>query len=120
MLVTLGEAFSGVDDFSAGRKNGSSFHDVSGGGGFEGRSAGGGTEDCAGAGGRAGEALKNWVKLPSAEAESDTPGEENPLARDGPADGGAGRAASSTGLAGGVKDGFTAGTKIRVNSPCCS
>jgi len=59
MLVTLGEAFSGVDDFSAGLKNGSSFQYVSAGGGFEGRGGGGGTEVCAGAGGRAGEALKN-------------------------------------------------------------
>jgi hypothetical protein len=101
MLVTLCDGCSGV--FSGARKNGSSFQDVSGvGWGLEG-CGGGGAADCGGGAGLAG-ALKNWVKPPS--AESEIPGEENPLAREGPGEGtdprkvaedrGAGRGGSST------------------------
>jgi hypothetical protein len=100
MLVTLWDGCSGV--FSGARKNGSSFQDGSGAG--WGRGGGvGGAADCGGGAGRAG-ALKNWVKPPS--AESEIPGEENPLARDCPEEGtdpmkvaedrGAGRGGSST------------------------
>jgi hypothetical protein len=56
--------------------------------------------------------LKNCVKPPSAEAESDTPGDEKPLAR-----GATARGVSSEGREGGVYPGVTPETKIRVNSP---
>jgi hypothetical protein len=122
MLVTLWDGCSG--DFSGARKNGSSLQDGSAAGSRREGGGGGGTVDCGGEAGLAG-ALKNWVKPPS--AESDIPGEENPLARDDPEegtdptkvaeDGGAGRGGSSTGLRGGVWGGVTPETKMRVNSP---
>ena len=118
MLVTLGDAASGAEDFSTGRKNGSFFHESSTGGAVAGcRGGGGGAEDCTGAAGR-GALLKNCVKLPSADAEPETPGVENPFEPDGPEDGGAGRGVSSAGRAGGVYAGVTPETKIFVNSPC--
>jgi hypothetical protein len=106
MLVTLWDGCSG--GFSGARKNGSSLHELSGAGwGRIGGGGGGGAADCGGELGLAG-ALKNWVKPPS--AESEIPGDENPLARDGPEEGtdprkvaedrGAGRGGSSTVRAG--------------------
>ena len=59
-------------------------------------------------------ALKNCVKLPSADAESDAPGVEKPFIRDGLAAGGG---VSIAVLAGGSAAGAAAFTKIRVNSP---
>ncbi len=122
MLVTLWDGCSGV--FSGARKNGSSLQELSGAGwGREGGGGGAGAADCGGGAGLAG-ALKNWVKPPS--AESEIPGEENPLARD-PEEGtdprkvaddmGAGRGGSSTLRDGGVCGGVTPETKMRVNSP---
>jgi hypothetical protein len=120
MLVTLWDGCSGA--FSGARKNGSSLQDMSG-AGWGREAGGGGAAACGGAAGLAG-ALKNWVKPPS--AESEIPGEENPLARDDPEegtdptkvaeDGGAGRGGSSV-LRGGVWGGVTPETKMRVNSP---
>jgi len=96
MLVTLDDEPSGA--FSTGRKNGSFFHESSAaGGGGAGRAGGGAGEACLDG------LLKNWVKPPSAEADPDAPGEEKPLAREGPAEGGAGRGVSSEGR-GGVCD----------------
>lgn len=114
MFVTLGEGPSGVEDFSGARKNGSSFQDISAaGGGVAGRGGGAG-----GAGAPClGEVLKNWVKPPSADAESDAPGEENPFDFDGLGDGGAGRGVSSGGRAVGVNAGVPPETMMRVNSP---
>ncbi len=119
MLVTLGEAASAGGVFSAGRKNGSFFHELSTGGGGAAVCAGGGggAGDCPGPAGR-GALLKNCVKLPSADAEPETPGVEKPLDPDGPEDGGAGRGVSSDGRAGGVYAGVTPETNILVNSPC--
>jgi hypothetical protein len=125
MLVTLWDGCSGV--FSGARKNGSSFQDASGAGcGREGCGGGGGAADCGGEAGLAG-ALKNCVKPPS--AESEIPGEENPLARDDPEEGadpkkvaedsGAGRGESSAGRGGADCGGVTPETKMRVNSPGC-
>ena len=127
MPVTLCEDDSGAGVFSAARKNGSSLQDASGAGwGRGGGGADGGAADCGGETGLAG-ALKNCVNPPS--AESDTPGDENPLARDGPDDGtdpmnvaedmGAGRWGSSLLRGGGVwvDGGVTSETKMRVNSP---
>jgi hypothetical protein len=129
---------------SAGRNTGSFFQDASlfaaelgmklaavlAGGALDGWltggcAAGGGAVVWIGAGGFAAGAgdgaLKNCVKLPSADADPDAPGEENPFARDGLAAGLAGagiaRVASSIGRAGGVGDGAAPATKIRVNSP---
>jgi hypothetical protein len=119
ILVTLGDADSGVEAFSTGRKKGSFFHELSTGGGAaaDGDAGLGGGGDCAGAPGR--EALlKNWVKPPSPDAEPETPGVENPFEPDGPADGGVGRGDSSDGRTGGVYAGVTPDTKIFVNSPC--
>ena len=84
MLVTPGDAWSGVCVLSAGRKKGSSAGDNSRAG--WGRGGGGGRGAGAADGGGAGLAgvLKNCVKLPSGDAESEAPGEENPLAREGP------------------------------------
>ena len=98
MLVTLGPGSTGAEVFSAGRKNGSSFHELSAarGEGAGGRGAAGGG---AGANGRCG-GLNTCVTLPSAEAESETPGEEKPFGREGKA-GGAGPGASSEGRGGG-------------------
>ena len=110
MLVTLGEEPTGVELFSGGRKNGSSFHELStaGGGGFGGAGAGaellglllkncvklpsedaggGGAAACAGAAAGRGVLLKSCVNPPSAETESDTPCEEKPLDREGPDEG---------------------------------
>jgi hypothetical protein len=98
-LVTLGEEVLGV--CAAGRKIGSSFHDASKLGFGLGAAGAGGSGlgaalACAGRGVEAGgAALKNCVKLPSPDTEPDTPGEEKPLPRDGPAAGVA-RGASST------------------------
>ena len=118
MLVTLGDPPSGEGAFSAGQKNGSFFHELStGGGAGAGCTGGGGVDDCAGAAGR-GALLKNWVKLPSTDAEPETPGVEKPFEPDGPDDGGAGRGVSSNGRAGGAYAGVTPETKIFVNSPC--
>jgi hypothetical protein len=106
MLVTLWDGCSGA--FSGARKNGSSLHALSGAGCGRG-GGGGGAADCGGGAGLAG-ALKNCVKPPS--AESEIPGDENPLARDEPEEGtdprkvaedrGAGRGGSSTVRAGGA------------------
>lgn len=146
MPVTLGEDPGGAEDFSAGWKNGSLFHEPPAGG----PGTGGGTGATGGAGvaatrdgllkncvklpsdeaagvegpgagegvGAAGRGalLNNWVKLPSPEAESDAPGEEKPFERDGPDDGGAGRGASSWARDAGA-DGAAPDTKIRVKSP---
>jgi hypothetical protein len=62
------------------------------------------------------------VKLPSAEAESDMPGVENPFIREGPAEldgvGAEGRMGVSAGLPADCSfAGEDALTKIRVNSP---
>jgi hypothetical protein len=122
MLVTLGEGPCGAEVFSGGRKNGSSFHELSAtgaaGGGAELRGvllkncvklppsedAGGGPTGAAGGigAGALGGLLKSCVKPPSADTESDTPCEEKPFERDGPDDGGTGRGVSSDGRAGGV------------------
>ena len=107
--MTLGEGPSA--GFSGGRKKGSFFQDDSAGCGA---GAAGGGEGGTGADARGG-LLKNWVKPPS--AESDAPGDENPLAFDGPAEGGAGRGVSSDGRDGGVNEGVTLETKMRVKSP---
>src|SRR4051812_26822268 len=140
MLVTLGEEPAGAEAFSGGRKNGSSFHDVSAGGRAEGggagagagaelrggllnncvklpseRDAGGGAAGVGGAAGRGG-LLKSCVAPPSADTESDTPCEEKPFAREGPDDG-TGRGVSSDGRETGAWPGITPGTKMRVNSP---
>jgi len=64
--------------------------------------------------------LKNCVNPPSAEAESDTPCDENPLALEGAAAGVAGRGTSAEGRAAGVAGGVTPETKIRVNSLCAA
>ena len=102
MLVTLGDAASGTEAFSAGRKNGSFFQGSSlGGGAADCGGGGGGAVDCTGADGRGG-LLKNCVKPPSPEAEPETPGVEKPLEPDGPEDGATGRGVSSDGRAGGV------------------
>jgi hypothetical protein len=121
MLVTLGEDPAGAEDFSGGRKNGSSFQELSargaaggGGAGAELRGvllkncvklpsdAAGGEAGAAGAGGAADlGALMNSCVAPSADTESDTPCEEKPLAREGPDDG-TGRGVSSDGREGGV------------------
>jgi len=82
MLVTLWDGCSGA--FCGARKNGSSLQDVSGAGWGRGGGVGGGAAACGGGAGLAG-ALKNWVKPPS--AESEIPGEENPLARVDPGEG---------------------------------
>ena len=118
MLVTLGEDSDGVEVFSAGPKKGSFFQAefaaAAGGGGAGGGAAGRG-ESCRPA------FLKSWVKLPSADAESDVPGEENPLDFDGPAGGGAGRNGSSAGRDDDAWGGVFPETKMRVNSPApCS
>jgi len=84
--------------------------DPAGCGAVAGAAAGGATGDAPD--GRAA-LLKNCVKLPSPEAESEIPGDEKPLEREGPDDGGAGRGASSAPRAGG---GVTPETKTRVNS----
>ena len=60
------------------------------------------------------------MKLPSAEAESETPGEEKPFMRDGFGTGagiGVSGAILVTCVMGGELDGVAAGTKMRVNSP---
>lgn len=128
ILVTLGEGPAGAEVFCGGEKNGSSFHELSTAGGGGGGAAGGdetGREtllkncvklpsvEAAGGGGDAGGVagagaagraalLKSCVKPPSAEAESEAPGEEKPLGREGPGEGGAGRDVSSAGRAAGV------------------
>jgi hypothetical protein len=144
-LVTLGEG-PGPAEFgggAAGLKKGSSFHDVSGlglgggagagvvkngssfhdasvlgaGGGGAGAGGAGATDACGGRGDEAGgAALKNCVKLPSPDADPETPGEENPLPRAGEPIGMV-RGASSPLLLGGAADGVFPATKIRVNSP---
>jgi hypothetical protein len=82
-LVTLGEPCE-EGGFSGALKIGSLLNGISrlNGGGAVGR----GDADCPAADGPGtegeGAALKNWVKLPSADAESEAPGEENPLARE--------------------------------------
>jgi hypothetical protein len=115
----LGEACGSDRDGSGARKIGSFLKDIS-------RSAGGevvslGFEGVTGAAGLEagvdGTALKNCVKLPSADAESETPGAEKPLARDGLATGGVARLTSSAGFAGGGGSGVDPATKMRVNSP---
>jgi hypothetical protein len=60
---------------------------------------------------------KNCVKLPSADAESEIPGDEKPFPRDGTAAGGAGRTGLSPLLDGALLAAFEPETKIRVNSP---
>jgi hypothetical protein len=142
MPVTLDEDPAGAEVFSVGRKNGSSFHELSAAGGGGGGAATGGcgagrcallkncvklpSEDAAGGGGAgAGAAagagrdalLKNCVKPPSPDAESEAPGEEKPLGPEGPEEGGAGRGVSSEGRAEGVLPGVMSETMIRVNSP---
>jgi hypothetical protein len=125
ILVTLGEPVSGAEDFSTGRKNGSSIHELSAGGGTAGRAGAGGADEGAGVAERGG-LLKNWVKLPSAAAESETPGVEKPLAggvlgeagrEGGRPEKGPGRGVSSGARGGGVCEGVTPETKMRVNSP---
>jgi hypothetical protein len=119
--VTLGELSGGAafgPGFEDDRKNGSLFHSTFRGGGAAGGSAGGGL-------GLAG-VLKICVKLPSPEADPETPGDENPRA--GAA--GAGLAKSSLtrgGATGLVKSSLARGvcagawlpppTKTLVNSP---
>ena len=61
--------------------------------------------------------LKNCVKLPSPDAEPDTPGDENPLELEGADGGGVGITVSCEGRTGGAYDGGTPETKIFVNSP---
>lgn len=111
MLVTLDEEPSLA--FSAGRKNGSFFHESSAAAGGAGRAGVG-----AGAGGGAclDGLLKIWVKPPSAEADPDAPGEENPFAREGPGEGGVGPGVSSEDRDGVDGRAFSE-TKMRVNSP---
>jgi hypothetical protein len=96
MPVTLVAGCDGGADFSAGRKNGSFFHEVSSAGGRGG--GGAGATDGTGVAGLeapgAGDELKNCVNPPPADAESEVPGEENPLAFEGLA-GGVGRGVSS-------------------------
>jgi hypothetical protein len=144
MLVMLGAGPCGAEDLGGWRKKGSSFQESSLWGGENGAGAAGGagagrgallknwvklpSEGGAGAGrgggagvgeagaGGRGVLLNSWVKL-SAEAESEAPGEEKPLAREGPGDGGAGRGVSSMGREAGVCRGFEPGTKIWVKSP---
>lgn len=58
--------------------------------------------------------MKNCVKLPSADAESEIPGVEKPFMRDGVAAEGE---ASATVRTDGSTGGAAAFTKIRVNSP---
>ena len=95
-LVTLGEEVLGV--CAAGRKIGSSFHDVSKlGFGLGAGACGLGAAPACGVLGveAGGAALKNCVKLLSPDTEPDTPGEEKPFPRDGAA-AGVERGASST------------------------
>ena len=101
-----------------------------------GRGGGGALTCCTGGAtcalGDGGCALKNCVKLPSGDAESETPGEENPFNRGGAEDAGADGAGVLAGLgvlaAGGVNCGVSTNvlfpcsitapaTKMRVNSP---
>lgn len=142
MPVTLGPGPGDTEGFSAGWKKGSFFQELptdgDGAGGGTGATGGAGVEgtrdgllkNCvklpsddpagAGAGGGAGGRCalpNNWVTLPSADAESDAPGDEKPLEREGPEDAGAGRSASSEGRAVGAGVGVTPETKMRVNSP---
>jgi hypothetical protein len=125
MLVTLGEGGSADDGLAGGLKNGSSFQEMSAAGGGAG---GKGLEDWTGTAGRgdglADGVLNNWVKPPSgwvkpppADAESEVPGDENPLEREGGGEDGAGRGESSPApdLAG--AGGADPETKMRVNSP---
>ena len=125
MLVTLGEGASVDDGLAGGLKNGSSFQEVST---VDGGSGGKGLEDWTGAAGRgdglADGVLNNWVNPPSgwvkpppADAESEVPGDENPLEREGGGEDGTGRGESSPapGLAG--AGGADPETKTRVNSP---
>jgi hypothetical protein len=67
-----------------------------------------------------GDVLKNWVKLPSADAESETPGVEKPFILGGAGDADGRGADSVTILAGCSLGADVAGgllTKMRVNSP---
>jgi hypothetical protein len=74
--------------------------------------------DCAGGGaGVEGTALKNCVKLPSADAEPETPGEEKPFKRDGLAAGGVNCGGSTKVFAEWSGVGIDPVTKTRVNSP---
>jgi hypothetical protein len=105
MLVTLGDEPPAAELFSGGRKNGSSFHELSTTGAAAGAGAGaelsgvllkncvklpsedrGGGVGAPGAGDAAGRGvlLKSCVKPPSADTESDTPCDEKPLEREGP------------------------------------
>ena len=112
--VTLGEFGSSGEAPGGFRKMGSLFQE-----GF-GAGAGGAAGGRAGAGGKlvvAAAVLKTWVKLPSPEAEPETPGEENPFARDGLAGGRCvDRVFSSTFLSGVLVVGCPE-TKTFVNSP---
>jgi hypothetical protein len=122
--VALGEEGSESADCGADPKSGChSFAGVGGGAG-DGVNVGGVKDGACwtGGGGVEGVALKNWVKLPSADAESETPGEEKPFIRDGLAAGGVNGGGSTTvfadwlGTRGSVA-GTEVFTKIRVNSP---
>ena len=61
--------------------------------------------------------MKNCVKLPSADAESEIPGVEKPFMRDGAGAWGGVGGVSMAGFAGCSLGGAEALTKIRVNSP---
>jgi hypothetical protein len=106
--VTLGETVSDGAGFWGERKMGSfqaGFRGVLGGGGWMGWLLG-----------FADGVLKSCVKLPSPDAEPETPGEENPFACD-TLGAGMGFVSSSLTRGGAAGGGFTPPTKILVNSP---
>jgi hypothetical protein len=123
--VALGEDGPGSTGFGEEPKSGC--HSFAGGYACGDRGAGGVKAGACCIGGGAGDgvegaALKNWVKLPSAEAESETPGAENPFIREGLAGGGVNCRGSATVLAElpgdrGSVGGTEVFTKMRVNSP---
>jgi hypothetical protein len=118
MLVTLGDEGSFDEGLAGGLKNGSSFQELSAVGGGAG---GNGPEDGMGAAGRgdcpADGALNNWVKPPSADAEWEVPGDENPLEREGGGEDGVDRGESSPAPVLASAGGADPDTKMRVNSP---
>lgn len=109
--MTLGEGGSEGGGFCGVRNIGSLFHAEFRGALWTGGSGAGRFGLCDGV-------LKSWVKLPSPEAEPETPGDEKPFARAGLAAGNGACLVSSSLLFGELLAcGFTPPTKIRVNSP---